>query len=288
MTATHKPLAVAVAFSLGAGVLVPLPAYALMITTTDVGFSDSASVTDVEGGGATAIYDRSLGTSSVSQFDPNLGVLTGTTLNLTSDRTQSVNVASTAGGGRDANFDVISRGRGISTVDIMAPGLSTSFGPLSANDSCADKWKSDCNDGATTGTDHPSLSGGEVEVLSADLDSYVGIGGVTVTRTASTLEAQQINGVFSGTESTESKVTWSGSVSATYDYLLHADAVLSDGTASGTTLDLDFGSVVLGDAVSGLDFSIFNTLGERVGLDLDGISGSGDTVEADHQPGPVL
>ena len=277
MTAIPKPLAHAVACALGSCMLAPLPAYALMITTTGVDFSNSATVTDTEGGGATTNNGASLGTSSISQFDPNLGVLMGATLNLTSDRTQSVNVASTAGGGTGANSNVISNGTGSSTVNISAPGVDITYSSLSANDSCAGKWKNDCNDGATTNTDHPSLSGGLGEVPSANLNSYVGISGVTVTRAAPTLEAQQSNGVFSGTESTASTLTWSGNVGATYEYLLHADAVLSFRSEYRTNLNLDFGTLSLGSAAPNLDFDIFNVLGERVGLDLDVISGTGDT-----------
>jgi hypothetical protein len=41
-------------------------------------------------------------------------------------------------------------------------------------------------------------------------------------------------------------------------------------------LTLDFGTVLLGDT-TGLGFDLFNLAGNRVGLDLDSIAGSGDT-----------
>ena len=45
------------------------------------------------------------------------------------------------------------------------------------------------------------------------------------------------------------------------------------------TLDLDFGDLHQGDAASDLAFSIFNAAGDRVGLDLDSILGSGDKTQ---------
>jgi hypothetical protein len=113
-------------------------------------------------------------------------------------------------------------------------------------------------------------------VSSANLDSYVGTGDVTLTRTASALEATQGAGVFTGTETTAYTVNWAGNVGATYDYLLHA-APSFDGSSTMLTLNLDFGVFHVGDAAS-LGFSLFNLAdANRVGLDFDSISGSGDT-----------
>ena len=112
---------------------------------------------------------------------------------------------------------------------------------------------------------------------SANLNSYVGSGTVAVARTASTVAALQGPPNFTGAESTTTSVNWSGSVSATYEYLLHAAATFDGG--SQVTLNLDFGTLYLNDAASPLGFSIFNAAGERVGLDLDSILGSGDTTK---------
>jgi hypothetical protein len=113
-------------------------------------------------------------------------------------------------------------------------------------------------------------------VAAGSLDSYVGGGTVLATLTAPTLTATQGAGTFPGAESTTYSVDWTGKLSATYDYLLHAKGSF-DGT-SQLTLDLDFGTVFLGDSAS-LGFSIFNASGDRVGLDLDSILGSGDTAK---------
>src|SRR5574337_18579 len=111
-------------------------------------------MSDAEGGSATGRSNVVLGTRSLSQFNPNLGVLTGATLNLDSTRTQAAQVQSTAGGGTGANVDVTSNGTGSSSAQLSAAGVSAGFSPLSASDSCTGKWKGDC-----TGTATASLPG---------------------------------------------------------------------------------------------------------------------------------
>jgi len=263
-----------VVLALGAGCLLPVGAGAVTMTTAPVAFSGSASVSGTEGGGATTDSDRSLGSSAIAQFDSDLGVLMGATLNLSSTRTQTVWVTATAGGGTSANFDVTTNGQGASTARIVAPGVAADFSSVSASDSCTGKWKNDCTGTATSSpATATSLAGG---VPDASLDSYVGSGTVTVARTAPALTASQLSGVFSGTETTTSTVTWAGTLGATYEYLLHAAPSFGD-EAGLLTLDLDFGDVFQGDLAS-QSFEIFNLGLDRVALDLDSITGSGDVT----------
>jgi hypothetical protein len=70
-------------------------------------------------------------------------------------------------------------------------------------------------------------------------------------------------------------LAWGGKLTASYDYLLHSGPSF-DGSTTQLTLDLDLGTFVVGDSAS-LGFDVFNLTGDRVGLDLDGIQGSGDT-----------
>ena len=240
--------------------IVPSAAHALLMTNT-VAFSESASVTDTEGGGATTVSSASFGTSELAQFDASAGVLTGATLNLSSTRTQEVTVSSTAGGGSGANSDATSSGTGQSTAKIVAPGVDNTFSPaISGSDSCAGKRKGACSDGATTS---PSAATNlTATISSADLGSYVGGGTIDVSRSAPTLSATQTTSLFTGTETTSYGVTWAGEVGVTYDFLLHAAPGL-------TALTLDFGTLFLDDAAS-LRFDILNLAGDRVGLDLDG------------------
>lgn len=89
MRFTPKTLHQKITFALSALVLIPLPASALLINTSPTSFSNSASVSDPEGGSATNNNGAGLGTSTISRFDSNQGVLIGTTVHLTSTRTQS-------------------------------------------------------------------------------------------------------------------------------------------------------------------------------------------------------
>ncbi len=263
-----------IVLALGALALMPQSANALLISTTPAGFSNSASVSDTEGGSASKNNGANLGTSAISQFNSNQGVLMGATLDLTSTRTQSTWVKSTAGGGTGANSTVTSSGSGSSTASISGAGIDASFAsPISNSDTCTDKLKGACTGSATTSS--TTATNLNQAVSSANLDSYIGAGDVTLTRTAPVLEATQAAGVFTGTETTEYTVNWAGSFGATYDYLLHA-APSFDGSSTMLTLNLDFGVFHVGDAAT-LGFSLFNLVNaDRVGLDLDSISGSGD------------
>jgi hypothetical protein len=274
MKFAFKKLNQNLSLALGVLALTPLPASALVINSSTASFNNSASVTDVEGGGATSNNGASLGTSTITKFDPNHGVLTGATLNLTSTRSQSTWVKSTTGGFIGSNAGVTSTGTGSSTASISAPGVTSTFSSaISNSDTCAGTRLNACTGAATTSA--ATSTNLNASVSSANLDSYAGAGSVTVDRTAPTLTAIQGTGVFTGTESTEYAVTWSGQVSASYNYLLHA-APSFNASSSMLTLDLDLGTFHIGDAAT-LGFDLFNLANSnRVGLDLDGLTASGD------------
>lgn len=259
------------ALSVGVSILaLPLSAQALTISTSNVGFSNTANVTDPEGGVATTNNNATLGTSSISQFDSSLGVLMGTTLNLSSSRSQTVTV--TAVGSGTSSTAKTTSGKGSSTASITAPGVSNTFSTVSASGSCSGTKATGCS-AATS----PAGVATNVNLMatSGSLDSYVGGGTVLVTRTAPSLTATQGAGAFPGAETTKYSVTWAGTISATYDYALHAAASF-DGASPQLTLNLDLGTFLVGDSAS-LGFNLFNLAGDRVGLDLDGIVGAGDT-----------
>ena len=127
MKIRFSTLALAVATTLGT--LGALPAQALQITTSSVNFTGSASVTDTQGGGSTSNSNANLGTSPLTQFDSSLGVLTGTTLNLTSTRTQTTLVTSTNGANTGGDDNVTSNGTGTSNARLVAPGVNKLFSP---------------------------------------------------------------------------------------------------------------------------------------------------------------
>lgn len=269
-----KTLHQKITFALSALVLIPLPASALLINTSPTSFSNSASASDTEGGSASNNNGASLGTSTISQFNSNQGVLMGTTLNLTSTRTQSTWVRSTDGPNTGANTNGTTNGTGSSTANISGAGVNATFLPaINDSDSCTDNRRKTCTNTATTSS--ATTTNLNQAVSSANLDSYVGTGDVTLARTAPTLTATQTSAQFTGTETTEYTVNWAGNVGATYDYLLHA-APSFDDSSTMLTLNLDFGTFFVGDAAT-LGFNLFNLADDnRVGLDLDSISGSGD------------
>lgn len=250
------------------GALTVAPAQALVMTTTNVAFNNSANVSDAEGGVSTSLNNTSYGTSLIAQFDPTLGVLMGTTLNIGSTRTSTLTVSASASG-KSKNSQT-TFGTGTSSAKIVAPGVNNSFGTINSSKvSCTGREIDGCsNSSGTATTTNAALS------ANTALDAYVGTGTVTVTRTA-TLTATQGAGAFPGAETTNLLMAWAGGVSAKYDYQQHANASFDGG--SQLVLDLDFGSVFLGDAAPDQTFGIFNGAGDRVGLDLVSVSGSGDT-----------
>lgn len=278
-----RPLAQAVSLGLCALTL-PVAAQALSITTDSVDFSGSASVTDSENVGQPSASSTSatLDAPAVSKFDPALGVLMGTTLNLTSTRTQTTSVVGVGDTGDQSNTKTAS-GTGSSTASITSSAggsFTPAPGALSVNATCTGAKNAGCTGSASSGatTTNATLS---LPDTSPVLDNYVGPGSVMVSL-ASTLTANHTTDTFPGTGTTTSRLDWSGSVSATYDYLLHA-APSFDGTSPVLTLDLDIGTFYVGETAS-LGFSIFNLLAGSnasdqvgLGLDLGGITGNGDT-----------
>jgi len=238
-------------------------------------FSDSASVTDTEGGaGSTSNDGASLGSTALDQFDATNGVLTAAMINLVSTRSQSVMVSATAVG--NGGKTVTSNGSGSSTASFTAPGASYTATPaITAGGSCTAKRKTVCSNTTTAA----SVVTNQNVAVTGSLDSYVGSGTVAVNRTAPALSASQGTGIFDGVETTQYVLSWGGDLSLTYSYLLHA-APSFDNSTSIAALDLDFGTVTQGSAVSPLDFSLFNlAAGDRAALDLDSFSltGGSDT-----------
>lgn len=264
-----RPLAAALA--LGVGVFAA-PAHALLLSTGPVAFSGAASVTDFEGGSATSNNGAALTSATLQQFDASAGVLIGATVNLSSTRDASVHVTSTAGSG-GSNGSVTSNGTGSSNGAISAPGVSSTFSTISINDACSANRRSACTGTATTALATPTLFSGAV--AEGQLNAYVGAGSVAVAFSAPSLSATQLNNGFAGEEKTVYSLAWAGNVGITYSYLQHAVASFVGG---GRELELDFGTFYVGDLAM-LGFGLGNAAGERVGLDLDAITGSGDTAK---------
>ena len=139
---------------------------------------------------------------------------------------------------------------------------------------------------STTASFGPTTSGtstsASLVVPDANLNTYVGSGTVTANLSSSTT---QVDSIFTigNKNTTKSSATytmgWKGDVTATYDYLLHAVSSFDD-SSNVLTLDLDFGTLNQYASAPDLKFDIFNLFdNNRIGLDLDSFSGSGDTAQ---------
>lgn len=260
------------ALSLGVGVLaLPLSAQALTISETYV-FADSQSVTDTSptAGATTGTLS---GSTAITQFDEAEGVLIGTTLSLTSTRTEVISGFGTGGTSTAKNGNRTTGSGSTSNSLLTAPGVSKLFGTVTETRTCSSTGKNTkCSYGPISGNTATNSLG--LVVPDGSLDAYVGSGTVLAQRSADLSVVASRTG-FTSTSATY-KAGWKGKLTVNYDYLLHAESSF-DGNSTQLSLDLDFGTVFVGDKASPLAFSIFNLTGDRVGLDLDDVLGSGDT-----------
>ncbi len=256
-----KPTTLAVAIAAALGAVTVLPARAALIETVNYTFNTSGTVTDTDPT-AGATTTTLTGSTSIQQFDADQGVLMGTTILLDSTQTQTLS-GGFAGSGPAAK-KVTASGEGISTATFSGPGISETFNGAINKTTCEGKQ----NVGCTYSTSSTADTDAELIVAPAGLDGYVGDGTVLVEHNAD-LSATSAGDASSTT--TTYGLNWSGGFDVSYEYLLHA-APSFNGDSEQLTLDLDFGTVYIGDTAS-LNFSIFNLLDPyRVGLDLDGIS----------------
>ena len=255
----------------------------LAATSAATAFSGSASVTATANSAASATSSNnnaSIATVGVGQFDASTGVLTGASVQVDASRTQTISGIGSKnnGPGRDAN------GSGSSTAAFSAAGVSSSFATAitATGSGCSlamgPTGAISCNWGPVNvpGT----ATSATASVNAANLDDYVGTGSTSVTLSLPSLQATSTLSSTKGQASSSSStytVNWSGSVQASYSYLLHA-APSFDVQSQSTRLTLDFGTVAVGSSVDPLQFTLYNMQAEqRVGLDLDAISASGDS-----------
>jgi hypothetical protein len=272
-----RPLVKALSLGLGLSAL-PLPAHALLLTDT-YGISASGSVTDQNGGsGSSGALSAS---TNIDQFDSSLGVLMGTTIGLNSTLAQSVFVTGTRLAGTTGNQDISGNGTATS-IALTAPGTSTTFPNAGFSAKCSASAGGSC--ASTTSAKLVDLDV-SVTLGGALSDPYVGIGTVAVSQSAN-LSNTTTDSKFTVDASSFSQYTakWSGAATddcattglcVQYDYLLHA-APSFDSIATQLVLNLDLGTVLQNSADPTSKFNIYNLLGDRVGLDLDKISVSGD------------
>lgn len=284
MDVTRRSLTYTVAFALGTAALMPLSARAALATSNSTSFSGSVRQSWVCGpvlnGAATCDSSNNFGSIGVSSadlapFDPSQGVLTGTAIELTSTRTQTL--SGTINNGQSGT--TITTGTGTSDAKLTAPGVNATFSRVMTSDGVTMGSGSSTSFGPTTD------SGTATDIISAvgstALNNYVGTGTVVAklaTASQFTVASSFTYGLPNKTSSSATyALDWAGSINATYDYVLHAAPAL--GSAGDQSLTLDFGTVAQNTTASPLSFSLFNLLGSSVsslnqaGLTLDSISG---------------
>lgn len=278
----------AVLATLAALAVMPTLAHATLVTTTSkTAFDVSNSVSDTLVAKATASDGAHSGTANtnmdtqkkatIAQFDKTLGVLTGATVNVASTYKQTTSVT-VVGGGTTGNTDgtFAATGTGSSSVSLVIPtgvtGASMSSGSIA--DSCTvvnGKIKASCDNGSQSKDITTSKT-----VDGNSLNSYAGSGSFLVDLLAVSNTADTTSNQFASTATTTSTINWTGDLSATYSYLLHAAQSFS-ANAALTSLTLDFGDVYLGDSVASKTFSISNVFDtNRVGLKLTNVVETGD------------
>lgn len=281
---------------LGAGLLVGVgPAYALTIMQDSL-FTNpppSAAVSDASGSGATGnpsvpFSNLSLGSTPFTQFDPSFGILTDVSVSIDANLTQTAQaIGSTRGSTGARSTTTTGQTNGVS---FTAPGnLGNTFTSIPSHNASCNSTNASCNSGlvnsAPTATDIQNSSS-DPGVLS----SYFGTSSFNIDRTATSGSVLSTGTGFNSTVGNYS-LTWSGTLSVVYQYLLHANPSFS-GSADQGVLTLNFGTVEQGsgpgDQVS-LDFSLFNRgpLGDLTGLDVDSVTPTGDTTELTTNLGTV-
>lgn len=256
---------------------------ALTTTSSSVNFSGSASVTATGGQVNSATKSNnaaSIANVAIGQFNAADGVLTGVELQLTSDRTQTINGVGNKNNGPARTIN----GSGTSNALLSAPGISTDFAPnlTQTGTGCSlahgPTGAINCSWGPNTST--ATSTSTTVGANEQNLNDYVGNGSVNASLSLPTLSATTTMSATMGQPGSGSsatyKVDWSGSLQANYSYLLHALASF-DANSASHSLTLDFGNVAQ-NSISSLSFSLFNQANaDRIGLDLDSISSNGDT-----------
>ena len=209
----------------------------------------------------------------ISQFGASQGVLVGVTTTLTAGNNSTY-----------LRADGANAARGSASVDASWTGS----GGLNTTGNLNNVSKA----GNADGTDNSWNALSQTISNGASLNSWVGTGNLLSTinttinanRTdggsniALTADISSLGTNFGSGIPTSSLTNLSAAYTVTYNYLEHAVASF-DGSSTLTSLDIDFGTIVLGDSISSINFDIFNLAGANgVALDLTSISPSGDTA----------
>lgn len=237
-----------------------------VLTTPTADFNVVWGATDVEGGGGA---DSSVLGSGVglAGFNASTGVLTGASLRLNSSLLTRVFISA------PITFIELSSTSALGKSDsaLIGPGVAWQGPQASVTHRCDSFPLSGEPSCDIARSERTVQANADIAVNANSLPSYVALAVGFEPGVSSFV--QQLEDGFFKEEQAFVQTAWSGTLSMRYSYLLHAAASFGSGA---NTLTLDFGTHELGQQALGLGFSIGNQSGDRVGLDLDTTSGSGD------------
>jgi hypothetical protein len=213
---------------------------------------------------------------NLAKFDTGTGVLVGVALKLDSTIAYNTSIAANGIGGSNSNANASRTASGSGSVNLSASAAgATASSSTSLGASCTGKSSNTVCTGpiVTPGTANSVGNG-----TSSDLSSYVGAGTVSASLSGSlsaTAENPASGNVYGNVTFGVGLTDWDGKVTLTYSYLAHANGSFGD----TDSLVIDFGDVAEDSIVAPVAFAITNlgAASETAGLDLDSISGSGDT-----------
>ncbi|MBX3668110.1 MAG: choice-of-anchor D domain-containing protein [Rhodocyclaceae bacterium] len=276
-----RPLAAAISLAATCGLLYA-PAQAALVSTAGYGFSDSASITGTHSGaaGAGSSTGTLAGSSTIARFDPALGVLTGAQISLNSHRSTSLAVTGTAQNTAAPGSQNADASATLGAATLSAPGASASFTALSRTQTCTTSHNgNNCNGHSSTVN---STTDATLDIAAGSLNAYVAgaPGALSVTRSAALSATATRNSFSSATATLDA--AWHGNLHVQYDYLAHAAPSFSPSSAQSTQ-NIDFGTWFVGSTPSAAAFLLANrqmtpNAANQVGLDLDQVSGSGNTA----------
>lgn len=258
-----------------AGLFMSTSAHALVINATVTGgtpilSNDNRTVRDGTPNGISVSKTQATN-ATISQFDGSQGVLVGVTATLTPGNASTYLRADGNLVPGSASVDASWTGSG---------GLNTS-GNLNTVS----------RTGNADGTDNSWNALSQTINNGASLNSWVGTGNLISTINTTITANQTVNnsrdfltaGISSsGADSPgplpPSVTDLTAAYAVTYNYMEHAVASFN-GNSTVTSLDIDFGTIVLGNLINPISFDIFNLVGVNgVALDLTNIASSGDTA----------
>jgi len=208
--------------------------------------------------------------ATISQFDGSQGVLVEVTATLTPGNSSTYLRADGANAARGSvSVDASWKNSG----GLNASGNLNSTSKIDNPDGTDNSW----NALSQTITDGINLNnwvgtGSINSTINTTITANRTDGGSNIALTAAiSTSGANVNG-----SSTTSITNLSASYSVVYNYLEHAVASF-DSSSAVTSLDIDFGTLVLGGSISSIGFDIFNLVGANgVALDLTNITSSGD------------